>query len=181
MSMFTLPPILSRRSIDSPLPVQSQGLHNPGRLPSTWNLGDESSVRTVTNLRVPFDNSSRCPPVRPNIPPKDSEREGRSVIRSQLNSYSGSDPIWGFVALLGHERFTGEAAVGLDPRVRLFAVDGRVYFAEREGDAPVSTRLVNCGAVTTTQLEHGASVSATPLLLHACSSASRASIATPSS
>jgi hypothetical protein len=78
------------------------------------------------------------------------------VIRSQLNSYSGSDPIWGFVALLGHERFTGEAAVGLDPRVRLFAVDGRVYFAEREGDAPVSTRLVNCGAVTTTQLEHGA-------------------------
>jgi len=78
------------------------------------------------------------------------------VIRSQLNSYSGSDPIWGFVALLSHERFTGEAAVGLDPRVRLFAVDGRVYFAEREGDAPVSTRLVNCGAVSTTQLEHGA-------------------------
>ncbi len=78
------------------------------------------------------------------------------MIRSQLNSYSGSDPIWGFVALLGNERFTGEAAVGLDPRVRLFAVDGRVYFAEREGDAPVSARLVNCGAVTTTQLEHGA-------------------------
>ena len=77
------------------------------------------------------------------------------MIRSQLNSYSGSDPIWGFVALLGNERFTGEAAVGLDPRVRLFAVDGRVYFAEREGDAPVSTRLVNCGAVTATQLEHG--------------------------
>lgn len=77
------------------------------------------------------------------------------MVRSQLNSYSGSDPIWGFVALIGSERFTGEAAVGLDPRVRLFAVDGRVYFAEREGDAPISTRLVNCGAVTTTQLEHG--------------------------
>ena len=77
------------------------------------------------------------------------------MIRSQLNSYSGSDPIWGFVALVGTERFTGEAAVGIDPRVRLFAVDGRVYFAEREGDAPVGTRLVNCGAVTTTQLSNG--------------------------
>ena len=77
------------------------------------------------------------------------------MVRSQLNSYSGSDPIWGFVALIGAERFTGEAAVGLDPRVRLFAVDGRVYFAEREGDAPIGSRLVSCGAVTATQLEHG--------------------------
>ena len=77
------------------------------------------------------------------------------MIRSQLNSYSGADPIWGFVALIGSERYTGEAAVGIDPRVRLFAVDGRVYFAEREGDAPIGTRLVNCGAVSTTQLEAG--------------------------
>ncbi len=77
------------------------------------------------------------------------------MIRSQLNSYSGADPIWGFIALIGSERYTGEAAVGIDPRVRLFAVDGRVYFAEREGDAPIGTRLVNCGAVSTTQLEAG--------------------------
>ena len=77
------------------------------------------------------------------------------MIRSQLNSYSGADPIWGFVALIGSERYTGEAAVGIDPRVRLFAVDGRVYFAEREGDAPIGTRLVNCGAVSTTQLAAG--------------------------
>jgi len=77
------------------------------------------------------------------------------MVRSQLTSYSGNDPIWGFVALVGSERFTGEAAVGLDPRVRLFAVDGRVYFAEREGDAPIGARLVNCGAVTAAQLEHG--------------------------
>ena len=60
------------------------------------------------------------------------------MIRSQLNSYMGGDPIWGFVALIGTERFTGEAAVGLDPRVRLFAVDGRIYFAEREGEASTS-------------------------------------------
>ena len=32
------------------------------------------------------------------------------MIRSQLNSYSGADPIWGFVALIGSERYTGEAA-----------------------------------------------------------------------
>ena len=77
------------------------------------------------------------------------------MIRSQLNTYSGADPIWGFVALIGSERYTGEAAVGIDPRVRLFAVDGRVYFAEREGDAPIGTRLVNCGAVSPPQLEAG--------------------------
>ena len=78
------------------------------------------------------------------------------MVRSQLNSYSGSDPIWGFVALVGTERFTGETAVGIDPRVRLFAVDGRVYFAEREGDAPIGALLVGTGLVTSTQLEHGA-------------------------
>ena len=78
------------------------------------------------------------------------------MIRSQLNSYSGADPIWGFVALIGSERYTGEAAIGIDPRVRLFAVDGHVYFAEREGDAPIGTLLVNCGAISTAQLEHGA-------------------------
>ena len=77
------------------------------------------------------------------------------MIRSQLNSYSGADPIWGFVALIASERYTGEAAVGIDPRVRLFAVDGRVYFAEREGDAPIGTRLVSAGVVSTAQLEAG--------------------------
>ncbi|MEI7547798.1 MAG: hypothetical protein WCK21_07045, partial [Actinomycetota bacterium] len=77
------------------------------------------------------------------------------MVRSQLNSYSGNDPIWGFVALVGAERFTGEAAVGLDPRVHLFAADGRVYYAEREGEPPVGTRLVSCGAITAAQLEAG--------------------------
>ncbi len=77
------------------------------------------------------------------------------MVQSQLNAYSGSDPIWGFVAVVRSERFTGEAAVGLDPRVRLFAVDGHIYFAEREDDAPVGTRLVNCGAISTLQLARG--------------------------
>ena len=78
------------------------------------------------------------------------------MVQSQLNAYSGSDPIWGFVALVRSELFTGEAAVGLDPRVRLFAVDGHIYFAEREDDAPVGTRLVNCGAISAMQLARGA-------------------------
>ncbi|MBI4884680.1 MAG: hypothetical protein HY826_11585 [Actinobacteria bacterium] len=78
------------------------------------------------------------------------------MIKSELNSYSGSDPIWGFVALVGAEAYTGEAAVGLDPRVRLFAVDGRIYFAEREGDPAVGARLVNCGAISAAQLSRGA-------------------------
>ena len=78
------------------------------------------------------------------------------MVQSQLSAYSGSDPVWGFVALVGSELFTGEAAVGLDPRVRLFAVEGRIYFAEREDDAPVGTRLVNCGAITANQLARGA-------------------------
>lgn len=78
------------------------------------------------------------------------------MLRSQLNSYSGNDPIWGFVALVGSERFTGAAAVGLDPRVHLYSLDGRIYYAERDGDLPLSARLVNCGALTPTQLEYGA-------------------------
>jgi len=78
------------------------------------------------------------------------------MVQSELSAYSGSDPIWGFVALVGSESFTGEAAVGLDPRVRLFAVEGRIYFAEREDDAAVGTRLVNCGAITANQLARGA-------------------------
>lgn len=77
------------------------------------------------------------------------------MVQSQLSAYSGSDPIWGFVALVRAELFTGEAAVGLDPRVRLFAVDGHIYFAEREDDLPVGTRLVNCGVITAMQLARG--------------------------
>jgi len=76
-------------------------------------------------------------------------------VRTQLQSYGGSDPIWGFVTQLRTERFTGSAHVGSEPRLRLFAVDGRIYFAEREGDSPLGTRLVNFGVLSATQLERG--------------------------
>ncbi len=78
------------------------------------------------------------------------------MLRSQLNSYSGGDPIWGFVALIGAEHFTGEAVVGTEQRVHLYALAGRIYYAEHDGDLPIGTRLVSCGAITATQLEYGA-------------------------
>lgn len=77
------------------------------------------------------------------------------MVQSQLSAYSGSDPIWGFVALVRAEAFTGEAAVGLDPRVRLFAVDGHIYFAERDDDDPIEAQLVSSGVVTAMQMARG--------------------------
>lgn len=77
------------------------------------------------------------------------------MLRSQLKSYGGTDPIWGFVALVGSERFTGEAVIGPAPRAHLYAADGRIYYAEREGDPPVGQRLLADGAITALQLEQG--------------------------
>jgi hypothetical protein len=77
------------------------------------------------------------------------------MIRNQLHDYCGDDPIWGFVAQLGAERFTGEAQVGTSQKVRIYADEGEVYFAEREGDAPLQSRLVTSGALTPAQLARG--------------------------
>ena len=77
-------------------------------------------------------------------------------MRTQLQNFGGDDPIWSFVAQLRTERFTGSAHVGANPRLRLFVAAGRVYFAEREGDPALGTRLVNFGVLTATQLERGA-------------------------
>lgn len=77
------------------------------------------------------------------------------MLRSQLTSYGANDPVWGLVALIGTERFTGEAVVGSEPRVHLYASDGRIYYAERDGDPAVGTRLVDAGALTASQLADG--------------------------
>lgn len=77
------------------------------------------------------------------------------MVQSALSSFSGSDPIWGFVALIDSERFTGQADVGLDPRVRLFAVDGRVYCAERDSGPTLGSRLVQSGVITEMQFARG--------------------------
>ena len=78
------------------------------------------------------------------------------MIRSQLDAYSGTEPIWGFVAQLGAERFSGSAVVGQDPRVRLWVADGSVYLAERDGDASIEDRLVDAGVLSPEQLARGA-------------------------
>ncbi|MFM2077274.1 MAG: hypothetical protein RJA49_1164 [Actinomycetota bacterium] len=75
--------------------------------------------------------------------------------RSELQEYGGDEPIWGFVAQLGAERFTGQADVGDAPRVHLYAAEGNVYLAERDGDAPVGSRLVASGALSDEQLQRG--------------------------
>ena len=134
---------------------------------AAWGL--ESSFEFPQGLARKAENTmwtARMPTARSSEPASElsseplvnylaNDRRVPAVVQSQLNTYSGSDPIWGFVALVGSELFTGEVAVGLDPRVRLFAVDGRIYFAEREDDAAVGARLVNCGAISMMQLARG--------------------------
>ena len=75
--------------------------------------------------------------------------------RSQLDTSRADDPIWALVGVVAEERFSGEIVVGDVERVRLFAADGSVYYAERTTDLPLEQRLVNCGAVTPEQLELG--------------------------
>ena len=77
------------------------------------------------------------------------------MIRSQLQDYCRDDPTWGFIAQLGAELFTGEVIVGTVTRVHLFVDEGAIYFAERDGDAPVQSRLVVRGALSPAQLARG--------------------------
>ena len=78
------------------------------------------------------------------------------MSRSQLDAYGDGEAIWGFVAQLGAERFTGQANVGVGARLHLYATEGHVYFAERDGDARVESRFVNMGVLTQEQLDAGA-------------------------
>ncbi|MEI8239516.1 MAG: hypothetical protein WCI22_08855 [Actinomycetota bacterium] len=77
------------------------------------------------------------------------------MTSAPLVVYGANDPIWGFVAQLRAARFSGEAIVGVGPRVRVFARQGTIYLAEREGDAPLPSRLVAAGALTPEQLAKG--------------------------
>ena len=80
------------------------------------------------------------------------------MAQSRLPSYGGNEPVWGFVAQIADERFTGHAVVGINPRVHLWAHDGFVYFAERVGATELTQRLVASGAITTEQLAAGSIV-----------------------
>lgn len=74
---------------------------------------------------------------------------------SRLTTCNTDDPVWSLVALMNDERFTGEVLIGTALRIRLFALDGQVYYAEYVGDPTVHERLVGCGAVSPEQLAAG--------------------------
>ena len=152
MSRFTRPPIFIFRSIAPSFPTAPP--HARGRW-SQRNTAEHSSATGTAQLESSLDITSRCAPIRPTISETRMTREGGGMNRSQLQEYGGDEPIWGFVAQLGAERFTGQADVGDAPRVHLYAAEGRVYFAERDGDAPVESRLVASGALTDEQLQCG--------------------------
>ena len=73
-----------------------------------------------------------------------------------LQDFGSDQPIWRFVAEVGAERFTGEAELGIDPRVALFATEGHIYAAELVDGPTIGQRLVQAGALTPEQLARGA-------------------------
>lgn len=75
---------------------------------------------------------------------------------SELQDFGSDQPIWRFVAEVGAGRFTGEAELGIDPRVALFATEGHVYAAELVDGPTIGQRLVQAGALTPEQLAKGA-------------------------
>ncbi len=77
------------------------------------------------------------------------------MTRSELQDFGENEPIWGFIAQLGRERFTGQAEVGVQTRVELFATEGRLYFAQKPDDPPLGARFVATGVLTTEQLRNG--------------------------
>ena len=77
------------------------------------------------------------------------------MTRSELQDYGADEPGWRFIAQLARERFTGQADVGVDTRVELYAAEGRVYFAQKVDDPPLGARLVSTGVLTTEQFRNG--------------------------
>ena len=52
-------------------------------------------------------------------------------------------------------RFTGELSVTADEVTRVYFDRGRIYLAERESDPSLGSRLVEAGAITSSQLAYG--------------------------
>lgn len=75
---------------------------------------------------------------------------------SELQDFGSDQPIWRFVAEVGTDRFTGEAELGIDPRIALFASEGHIYAAELVDGPTIGQRLVQAGALTPEQLAKGA-------------------------
>ncbi len=81
--------------------------------------------------------------------------ESRSTCRLLQLEDSGPRPVWAVLDGAIARRFTGEVTIHLDPVVRAYFQDGHVYFAERDGDAPLAERLLQLGVVTEDDLRKG--------------------------
>lgn len=56
-------------------------------------------------------------------------------------------PAWMLLNAVRHQRFSGELTLHTMPAVRVWAIDGLVYWAERAGALTVGDRLVELGVV----------------------------------
>jgi len=59
------------------------------------------------------------------------------------------------LAALQERSFTGQVTFATDPAVRVYFDRGTPYFAERDGDRPISGRLLDEGVVSASQVERG--------------------------
>lgn len=62
---------------------------------------------------------------------------------------------WKVIDAARSQRMTGELTLDLNPAVRVYLLDGFVYFAESEADRPLAARLVGEGVVSPDQLQQG--------------------------
>ena len=62
---------------------------------------------------------------------------------------------WQVIDAARSQRMTGELTLDLNPAVRVYLLDGFVYFAESEADRPLAARLVGEGVVSPDQLQQG--------------------------
>jgi hypothetical protein len=62
---------------------------------------------------------------------------------------------WQVIDAARSQRVTGELTLGLTPAVRVYLLNGFVYYAETDTDLPLSARLVGEGVLSPDQLNQG--------------------------
>jgi hypothetical protein len=62
---------------------------------------------------------------------------------------------WQVIDAARSQRMTGELTLDLNPAVRVYLLNGFVYFAETEADRPLAARLVGEGVISPDQLQQG--------------------------
>jgi hypothetical protein len=69
--------------------------------------------------------------------------------------HSWPRPGWVVLDAVRETGLTGEVRLETDPGARFYAERGRIYFAEKKGQAWIGARLVDAGAMTAAELERG--------------------------